>query len=329
MRQNFKHKKQGDLLRVGHVNKLSDHARKFERASFSGLNMFHSGSVFNVASPNPTHLYTAVISDNKISATCPEDAGLYLIKMLFFQHDKGRWVIESNKPWPMDERGVNFGEVPTYSVDDIVTVYWDAQRRMFIPAKASPPGTYVEIEYIDDPARGFLMSSYGVCLGRMVTFKPAEDWNTQYTSPTILTYGANVFVGFVDQSRGGAPGQRYLSQSCGSKTCGDLTYPLVMVDGGGEVAGSLAEDHPGCNTEFDIWLYPTWLVGTRKWDISDCDDDNLKYKAIDYRLGVPEPSKYASGLFAPRLSTTHGMIFEAIDIDCTSPEECVLCEASS
>jgi hypothetical protein len=55
--------------------------------------------------------------------------------MLFFQHDKGRWVIESNKPWPIDERGVNFGAVPTYSVDDIVTVYWDAQRRMFVPVK--------------------------------------------------------------------------------------------------------------------------------------------------------------------------------------------------
>jgi len=194
-----------------------------------------------------------------------------------------------------------------------------------VARRSSKTNQFIEITYIDDAARSFLMSDYGVCIGKKITYLPAEDWDVQYPGTLIedVTDG-EVFCGFVDQSRAGVPGQRYYARPNGSKTCGELTLPLVMLEGGAPTAAILAETHPGCGTVFEVWIAPVWQPGSHEWDTSACDGET-KYKAIDLREGVPLPDEYATGLFAPRVSLTYGIILEAIDIDCESPGECGFC----
>jgi hypothetical protein len=112
-----------------------------------------------------------------------------------------------------------------------------------------------------------------------------------------------------------------------------------MVEGGSPVTCILSEDHPGCGVVFDVWIAPLWdptmdgyngdwdlSHATEIWDIDGCDG-TVKFKAIDKRTGVPEPLKYATGLFVPRVSKQYGIILEVIELDCESPGGCYFCEA--
>jgi len=195
---------------------------------------------------------------------------------------------------------------------------------------------FVEITHIDDSTRSFYMKDYGVAIGKLLDFDTTKSWNKKYDD-SILQYENktetvdDVFVGFVDQSKGGIPGQRYIARSYGFKTCGDLDYPLVMVEGGSPCTAVLAEDHPGCGVVFEVWPIPIWDPTAEKWslteeiwDLDGCDG-SYKLHAIDLREGVPQPDKYATGLFAPRLDMTYGIILEVIDLDCESPGSCRFC----
>jgi hypothetical protein len=194
------------------------------------------------------------------------------------------------------------------------------------------------------------MKTHGVCLGKYVSFETEEDWNETYEKDKQLKYDPDdnevqevkdryIFIGFIDQSRAGVPGQRYFGIDYGSKTCGSLELPLVMVNGGSQVACVLAEDHPGCGEVFDVWIAPLWDIemdsnhgdwdlshATEIWDIEGCDSATVKFKAIDKRKGVPEPTQYATGLFAPRVSKEYGIILEVLELDCESPGGCYFCE---
>lgn len=193
---------------------------------------------------------------------------------------------------------------------------------------------YVEITYINDSDRNFAMSDHGVCIGKLINYIPEANWLTTYPGDVIEDAGQEVFCGFVDQARGGVPGQRYYARSNGTKTCvcgekeEELTLPLVMLEGGSPTAAVLAEDHPGCGSTFAVWIAPVWNPGANQWNLTSCDsgDENDQFTAIDLREGMPLPEKYATGIFAPRVSTSHGIILEALEIDCTSPGACGFCD---
>lgn len=205
----------------------------------------------------------------------------------------------------------------------------------------------IEITHIDHTELGFEMKNFGFCLGKYVDFDTDQDWNKKYDE-TILEYDPDddvvtepreryIFIGFIDQCNAGVPGQRYIGIPYGTKTAtgltgGDLTLPLVMVNGGTLCTCVLAETHPGCGVEFDVWPIPIWdpadkwSLTEEIWDLDGCDG-TFKMKAVDLRTGVPEPAKYASGLFAPRVCTTHGVRLEVVTLDCESPGGCYFCEA--
>lgn len=208
--------------------------------------------------------------------------------------------------------------VEELSTDEGKFINW-----MFIDGPAA--AEYIEITYIDDDSRSFEMATYGVCIGKIITYDESANWATQYPGYVIEDAGDEVFIGFVSQDRAGVPGQRYYGVKQGTKTCGDLTLPFVLVDGGAPTMAVLAEDHPGCGTVFDVWLGPAWNTTSHEWDFDQCDG-STKYKAIDLRVWGLDPLKYATGLFVARVSLTHGIILEVIELDCTSPGSCQFCE---
>lgn len=207
----------------------------------------------------------------------------------------------------------------------------------------APPGMQIiEVTHITHTGLSFDMKDYGVCLGKYVSFDTEEDWHYKYDD-TVLSYVPDdnkveedekryIFIGFLDQSKAAVPRQRYFGMPYGSKTCGELTRPLVVVDGGTPITCSLAEDHPGCGVVFDVWPLPVWnpadkwMFNESKWDLDGCDG-TYKLKAIDLRKGVPEPAKYATGLFVPRVSSEYGVLLECVTLDCESPGGCYFCEA--
>jgi len=85
----------------------------------------------------------------------------------------------------------------------------------------------------------------------------------------------------------------------------------------GEIGGCLAEHHPGRGTEFDIHL-GHWSSSLHKWVY----EASATVPAIDWRHGVPYPSSGATGLFRARPSDEHGIIYETLALDCTSPGTC-------
>jgi hypothetical protein len=78
----------------------------------------------------------------------------------------------------------------------------------------------------------------------------------------------------------------------------------------------LEEDHPGRGEVFDITL-GVWSPDDHKWLYTG---DSAK--AIDWRYDVPYPTGHATGLFEARPSTTYGVIWEVVALDCASPGEC-------
>jgi hypothetical protein len=86
--------------------------------------------------------------------------------------------------------------------------------------------------------------------------------------------------------------------------------------GGGLIECCLAEDHPGRNTVFEVYI-GTWNAASHTWTYG-----TEKGYAIDRRYGVPYPDAGAKGLFEARQSTTYGVIWESVSLDCESPGDC-------
>ncbi len=81
----------------------------------------------------------------------------------------------------------------------------------------------------------------------------------------------------------------------------------------------LAVDHPGKNTEMDVYA-GIFNIGTQIWEY-ECTEANT-FKAIHHRTGTPEPLAGATGLGEWRESTDNGAIIEIIVGDCVSPGPC-------
>lgn len=79
----------------------------------------------------------------------------------------------------------------------------------------------------------------------------------------------------------------------------------------------LQEDHPGRGTAFNVKV-GSWSPDDDKWVYNDA----TTYKAIDWRNGMPYPDAGGKGLFTPHPSTTHGIIYDCVSLDCTSPGTC-------
>lgn len=92
----------------------------------------------------------------------------------------------------------------------------------------------------------------------------------------------------------------------------------------------LAEDHPGRGVVFDAYR-GTWNAGSDRWSYQneetgtgtdvDCEGE-ATVKAIDWREGTPEPTAGARGYFIPWPSTTHGVIYDCVSLDCDTPGTC-------
>lgn len=81
--------------------------------------------------------------------------------------------------------------------------------------------------------------------------------------------------------------------------------------------GCLDENHTGRGAVFHIHL-GTWDPAIDGWDY----DLTKTVHAIDWRYDVPYPDAGATGLFWPRISTTNGVIWEVVSLDCSSPGPC-------
>jgi hypothetical protein len=96
------------------------------------------------------------------------------------------------------------------------------------------------------------------------------------------------------------------------------SYLSELIDDGPMLRGGcLAEDHPGRGIAFDLYL-GVWSRANDKWEY----DTSKTVKAIDWRYGVPYPPAGSTGLFERRPSTTYGVIWEDVSLDCESPGDC-------
>lgn len=128
------------------------------------------------------------------------------------------------------------------------------------------------------------------------------------------SYAVPVNGELVLQSAGTGPVRiLYKPTGTGEKTCA----VLFMSAASGTIGGCLAQDHPGRGTAFDIHL-GVWSAADVKWVYAE----TATVKAIDWRYGVPYPDEGATGLFEARASTTYGIIYECVSLDCDSPGAC-------
>lgn len=97
----------------------------------------------------------------------------------------------------------------------------------------------------------------------------------------------------------------------------DGTRYYAIIGTNGLVEMCLAENHPGRGVVFDVYM-GTWSPDNNKWEY----DELSTHKAIDWRYGMPYPDAGGKGLFHPQTSTTHGVIYDCVSLDCDSPGTC-------
>ncbi len=97
----------------------------------------------------------------------------------------------------------------------------------------------------------------------------------------------------------------------------DNNWLILCMLSEGLRGGCLAENHKGRGEVFKVYL-GTWDCDSHKWSY----DTETEYQAIDWRYDVPYPDAGATGLFQPRCSSTYGIIWETVALDCDSPGPC-------
>ena len=136
-------KNPGNSLKASHVNALSSHYNKFERIHIGPfLNGHHNGSSIGISGTPNDLIAIAQITDLKITNNNVENDGLYKIQLRWFRPSTGTWGTDTNQDWILDERGIN--TPPTYSVGDLLIVYWDDTRGAFVPASGAVSGGIYE-----------------------------------------------------------------------------------------------------------------------------------------------------------------------------------------
>lgn len=100
----------------------------------------------------------------------------------------------------------------------------------------------------------------------------------------------------------------------------DNHWRIVSMTDGSELIGCcLVNNHPGRGNLFEVYL-GTWSPDSHEW-VYDTESEDTFY-AIDWRYGVPYPEAGSTGLFTPRSSTVHGVIYETVSLDCETPGAC-------
>ena len=133
MKETFPDKKRGEHLH--HENDWNKIARTVQRLANqlpgSNLSGIHTGSFSGTISSSPWQQFVATISNTKISEEDTDDSGLYFCKIRYYDHIEvgdEKWK-SREKEWLLDASDLG----ATLIVDDKLTVWWNQQRRAFIP----------------------------------------------------------------------------------------------------------------------------------------------------------------------------------------------------
>ena len=179
----------GDFLGSEHINRLSAGYMKMERVNIGGMSGQHTGSSLSFSPALHQHLRVAVIkavitqnADESTPGYLPGDtvdSGLYDIQLRHYIHDTGEWVTEGDKIWLMDERGLSI--TPSYSVGDLLIVYFDEIRGAYIPAS----GALGEVQTV---VTAFRVSGLTLQIKtrdvRIIPDDDESDWTTVHTGTT-------------------------------------------------------------------------------------------------------------------------------------------------
>ena len=96
---------------------------------------------------------------------------------------------------------------------------------------------------------------------------------------------------------------------------------FVPLTTGSLVELMLAENHPGKSIVYRAYL-GIWCPNHNDWRY-DCTDTSDEWVyAIDHRYDVPYPNVGARGLYISRPSDQYGVIYENVNMDCSTPGTC-------
>lgn len=119
MKETFPEKKAGDKLGAGHINDISRVCRNLDAG---GMGSHGSGFFGNFNGTVPSN--SQIIVDVEITSSGPftHDANVR-----YYDHTAGVWRTDFRTTWLLDAAGNFFAE------GQVVTAYWHAQRRAFMP----------------------------------------------------------------------------------------------------------------------------------------------------------------------------------------------------
>ncbi len=133
MKETFPDKKRGEHLH--HENDWNKIARTVQRLANqlpgTNLSSIHMGSFSGTIGHNPWNQFVATISSTKIDEEDTDDSGLYFCKIRFYDHTETgdeKWK-SREKEWLLDASDLG----ATLIVDDKLAVWWNQQRRAFVP----------------------------------------------------------------------------------------------------------------------------------------------------------------------------------------------------
>lgn len=169
-------KKEGELLGAGHINLLSKASEQILKKGSGGYGFQGAGGQFSGLPPHAQRVGIITNVDN---------SPIVEFKLRYFDSEdttetaNGSWVTDDNSgPYYLDENAID----SSFSVDDKVVVWWDAQRNMWAPAGSGGAGSG-EIRFlITDTSPGLGESATGC------------DW-VEATVTAVTCSGAGVSVG--------------------------------------------------------------------------------------------------------------------------------------
>lgn len=137
-KETFPHKKEGDILGAGHINKLNRVAKDFTSLFGGSFGMTKEGQQSNL--PPFMQIPVEVINEFCDEGTGDgEDTDLVEIRPLYYDFDDKEWKINDNSgPYCLDPTLFDLD----LSEEDQLIAWWNPQRAMFIPMN---PGTSCDV----------------------------------------------------------------------------------------------------------------------------------------------------------------------------------------
>jgi hypothetical protein len=131
MRERFPHKRRGDPLSHGHVNDLSDVARRVSRPARGSFRTGRHGKTFMSQSA------LAPWDQQLVVVQSDEGGGLYRVRIRWYNSDTPAWETDTSIEYDLDANDLDLD----LRVGDKLVAYWDEQRGMFVPTGGSGGGT--------------------------------------------------------------------------------------------------------------------------------------------------------------------------------------------